>query len=258
MSMKGDSLFIAWRSGTAQQGAWGPVGRLDHYGGLFRFCYTRGARSLPGFKPFPKMEDLEAVYSSTELFPLFANRLLSPSRPDYEEYLRWGGFDPDNPPDPIAILGVTEGIRQTDAFEVFPCPAPDGEGCYLNKFFLHGIRWIEPPALQRVQDLQANEPLVLHADPKNPVDPNAVAVFTQKDPVRIGYVPRYLARDAHCMLAECDPSAIELFVQRVNPDAPLQHRVLCRMRACWPGGFRPCSDTTFEPLVSTSSQRVPT
>jgi hypothetical protein len=31
---------------------------------------------------------------------------------DYDAYWRWGGFDPNDPSDPISVLGVTEGIRQ--------------------------------------------------------------------------------------------------------------------------------------------------
>ena len=83
------TLFIAWRSEDVAHTAWGPVGRLDFDGQVFRFCYTRGARRL-GFRPFPKMDRLDQVYESTDLFPLFANRLLSQSRPEYEAYLRWG------------------------------------------------------------------------------------------------------------------------------------------------------------------------
>jgi hypothetical protein len=121
-----NSSFVAWRPSTTHSG-WRPVGRLQHDGGLYRFWYTSGARK-PGFRPFPGMDSLQQVYESEELFPLFANRLLSESRPEYEEYLRWSGFDPSSPPDPIIVLGVTEGIRQTDAVEVFPCPMPDTDG----------------------------------------------------------------------------------------------------------------------------------
>ena len=83
-----NSLFVAWRPATPEQGAWRPVGRLEHDGHLYRFCYTRGARK-PDFRPFPRMENLDRVYASEALFPLFANRLLSQSRPEYEAYLRW-------------------------------------------------------------------------------------------------------------------------------------------------------------------------
>ncbi len=247
-----NALYIAWRSGDAAHGAWGPVGRLEFERGIFRFCYTRGARRA-GFRAFPKMENLDQVYESTTLIPLFANRLLSQSRPEYEAYLRWGGFDPNNPPDPIAILSVTEGIRQTDEFEVFPCPNPDGHGCYLNKFFLHGMRWMPSLAMQRVQRLEPNERLVLMPDPCNVADPNAVAVRTYAEPTLIGFVPRYLAVEVGGMLMQCGADAVDLVVQRVNPEAPLQHRVLCRMRGCWPDGFRPCSDVAFLPIPAEAA-----
>jgi hypothetical protein len=199
------------------------------------------------------MPDLERVYESESLLPLFANRLLSRSRTDYEAFLRWGGFDPNNPPDPISILSVTEGIRQTDSVEVFPCPAPDAEGCFMSKFFLHGVRWCPPAALERIDRLQPNEPLCLMPDPMNEFDPYAVAVRTSdhKDRFLIGYVPRYLALDVHRLFAECSVHVMELVVERVNRDAPLQQRVLCRMRACWPEGFQPCSDPAFLRIHST-------
>lgn len=116
--------------------------------------YTRGARKLKGFQPFPGMVDLEAVYKSKELFPLFAKRLLAPSRPEYEAFLKWGGFDPNNPPDPLAVLGVTGGTRVTDSIKVFPCSARDEQGCYVTKFFLHDVRWMAPAAWEGVDRLE--------------------------------------------------------------------------------------------------------
>ena len=243
------SVFIAWRSGE-DLGSWGPVGHLEHTGDLFRFYYTAGAKSLSGFRAFPGMSNLEGIFESETLFPLFANRLLSPSRPEYEAFLRWGGFDPNNPPDPIALLGVTEGIRQTDSVEVFPCPSVDGEGCFLSKFFLHGVRWVPAAAVDRIARLQHGERLFLMPDPANPADPNAVAVRTGDERTLIGYVPRYLANDANFLLRNCHPDSMTLTVDRVNPDAPLQNRLLCRMRACWPKEFRPCSGNEFQPLTA--------
>ena len=244
------ALFVAWRSGGDDAGVWGPVGRLDYDGEVFRFCYTRGARMLPGFRSFPGMGDLNRVYDSDTLFPLFANRLLPASRPEYEAFLCWGGFDPGSPPDPIAILGVTGGERATDSIEVFPCPTPDADGCYLSKFFLHGVRWMPQSALERIGRLQKEERLLLMPDPCNRFDPRAVGVRTEAERTLIGYVPRYLANDIGSLLHECDPAFIEVHVERVNPHAPLQQLVLCRMHACWPEGFRPCSDAAFLPIPS--------
>src|SRR5580692_3497341 len=170
-----NALLVAWRSGTPERG-WEPVGRLDHDGGVYRFVYTHGARLLADFHPFSQMENLEEIYKSEELFPVFANRLLSKIRPEYEAYLKWGGFDPDNPPDPISILGVTEGQRQTDSIEMFPCPTPDSSGAYVNKFFIHGLRHMPVPAQERVSQLESGEELYLMPDFFNKSDPQAVAL----------------------------------------------------------------------------------
>ena len=35
------------------------------------------------------MRDLHGVYESAVLFPLFANRLLSKTRPEYRDFLAW-------------------------------------------------------------------------------------------------------------------------------------------------------------------------
>jgi len=253
-----NALFVAWRANDSTGGVWGPVGRLHYDGQLYSFCYTRGARKLQGFRPFSPMDDLDQVYVSEALFPLFANRLLSPSRPEYDAFLRWGGFNPDNPPTPLAILGVTEGIRQTDSIEVFPCPTPDSVGCYLNRFFLHGIRWMSPAGLERIARLQPKEKLTLRPEPRNRADRNAVAVFTASDNVQIGYVPRYLAHDVGKLLQEC--SFVELEVQQLNRDAPLQQRLLCCMHSCWPPEFRPCQGDDFLPIpadVPTTCEALP-
>jgi hypothetical protein len=243
-------LYIAFRGTDDKQGRWSPVGRLEHGPNGYRFVYTRGAKTLAGFQPFPGMEKLDQVYESDELFPLFANRLLARSRPEYEAYLTWGGFDPNNPPDPIALLGVTEGLRQTDSLEVFPCPQPDACGCYLSKFFLHGVRWMPAPAHERILRLKSGETLGLMLDISNTNDPHAVAVRTcdLTERLMIGYVPRYLAQEVWQLITGCGTTSIDVRVERVNESAPMQQRVLCRINSCWPDNFRPCTGEEFQPL----------
>lgn len=257
-----NTLYVAWRAGDKSHGKWGPVGRLERVEDGYRFGYTRGATTLEGFQPFPGMEELDTIYESDELFPLFANRLLSHTRPEYEAFLTWSGFETSHPPDPIALLGVTEGRRATDAIEVFPRPVPDANGCYVTKFFLHGVRWMDPSALERIGKLRCGDSLAVMLDVMNRYDPDAVAVRTQdkEPPMLVGYVPRYLARDIRRLCQSCETDFIRLAVERVNVDAPMQHRLLCRMAASWPERFRPCDSPEFEPLVglppSTASTRT--
>jgi len=243
-----NALLVASRSADPAKGGWSPIGRLQFDGGTYRFVYTQGARTAQGFSPFTGMEDLEEVYESDDLFPVFKNRLLPKSRPEYEAYLRWSGFDSAAQPDPIAVLGVTEGIRRTDMIELFPCPVPDAQGCYLNKFFLHGLRYMPESAKARVMSLKPEEPLFPMLDVCNPADGNAVALRAENERVMLGYVPRYLAHDVCKLFQHCHPDFIKVFVHRVNLDAPLQQRLLCRMHACWPDGFEPCSGEEFKPI----------
>ena len=244
-----NALLVASRSADPSTGGWSPIGRLEFDHGTYRFVYTKGARTAAGFTPFSGMEDLGEIYESDELFPVFANRLLPKSRPEYDAYLQWSGFDPANPPDPIAVLGVTEGIRRTDMIEVFPCPVPDEQGCYLSKFFLHGLRYMPEAAKARVLALRPDEPLSPMWDACNIADPQAVALRTVNgDRLMLGYVPRYLAHDVWRLFQGCDPDFIKVFVHRVNQAAPLQQRLLCRMQACWPEGFEPCRGEEFQPI----------
>lgn len=248
--MKSRALLVAARSGDGAQGGWSPIGRLQHVDGTYRFVYTRGARTAQDFHPFPGMEDLEAVYESDDLFPVFANRLLPKSRPEYAAFLRWSGFDDTaNPPDPIAILGVTEGIRQTDQIEVFPCPVPNENGLYENKFFVHGLRYASEAARARIGQLKPGEILLPMLDLFNQADPNAVALRTSEgERLLLGYVPRYLAVDVWALINGCGVDYLNVRVNRVNRDAPMQQRLLCQMEACWPPDFQPCADEAFQPI----------
>ena len=137
--------------------------------------------------------------------------------------------------------------------EVFAKPVDDGTLCYTNRFFLHGLRWMPQPARGRAGRLRAGEKLYPMPDPWNPADAGAVAVRTDAEPERylIGYVPRYLAADITQVLLEggCDPNLLDLRVERVDADAPLNQRILCRLRTCWPEGFEPCVGEEYQPLA---------
>lgn len=245
------TVFIAWRGGSNEHGEWSPVARLEHSNGEYRFAYTQGARTLTGFHPFPGMGDLEAIYRSRNLFPMLTNRLLSRSRPEYAAWLTWSGFDPQDPPDPLAILGVTEGIRQTDALEVFPEPIANAQGNYHTRFFLHGLRHASAQAHARLSTLRADDVLCVELEDDNDRDPHAVAVLDDGvERLRLGYVPRYLARDVRALVERNGMASIALRVDRVNEGAPLQMRVLCALQAPWPRSFKPCEGEDFQPIVN--------
>ena len=246
-------VFLAWQDPIDRR--WLPVGKLAFDGTVYRFVYTKGAEESENFVPFGRMTDLRVAYESNELFPLFSNRLLSESRPEYGQVLRWLNLE-GHEHDPLAILALTGGQRETDSLEIFPCPEPADDGQYHIHFFAHGIRHLPQESVKRIGNLRHDDKLFLMSDFQNPYDPFALALRTDDPAILAGYCPRYLTEDVHTLLQQCSLDIADVAVERVNLDAPLQLRMLCSMTTCWPSEFRPCSGELYTPLafeVSSSS-----
>jgi hypothetical protein len=239
-----NAVFVTWQDPESRR--WYPVGRLTKTADEYQFCYTRGAQQAPNFVPFGRMTNLHAQYRSKELFPLFLNRLLRPSRPEFESFVRWLGFDAETP-DPIALLARSGGERVTDTLQLYPCPERTNDNYYETSFFVHGLRHMDKHASTAASTLPAGTKLFPMWDKFNSADPEAIALRTAAPALMIGYVPRYLTRDV-TELASISPKSFSITVDRLNEDAPAQFRLLCKFRAEWPHGFSPCSAEAFLPL----------
>ncbi len=240
------TVYLSWQDPKDRQ--WFPVGKLTHEDGVYRFVYTEGAKRSSNFRTFGRMHDLTATYKSVELFPLFANRLISKKRPEYKSILEWLDLREDEA-DPLVVLARTEGIRVTDSLTVFPCPEPDAEGKYRFDFFSHGLRYRPTAAIETVNTLKTGERLFLMPDPQNPYDSCAIALRTDDPTTIVGYCPRYITKDFLELLGQ-DPDAVRVNVKRVNSNAPLQLRLLCTLVAKWPTDFKPCSDQLYAELAN--------
>lgn len=242
------TLFLAWQDPDSR--AWYPVGKLDHVDGVYYFRYLQGAieaQKAANFQPLWAFPDVHHCYSSTELFPLFANRLLRPSRPDYKDFVQWLNI-PGEQDDPIALLARSGGKRKTDSFEVFPCPERDN-GLYHIHFFTHGLRYMPSESQSRIQALEVDEELQVMHDMQNPVDPRALILRT-KDLYIVGYCPRYLVQDFFELVCHF-PAKVKILVERINPPpTPLQFRLLCNLTTDWTEDFHPFSSPNYQVLVS--------
>jgi len=248
-------LFLAWQDPDGRR--WFPVGRLAFDGSRYQFVYIRGAREARdrcGFHPLHPFPSFETTYESSEMFPLFSNRVPRRSRPDYKDYVSRLNV-PENADDPMALLARSGGRRATDSLEVFPYPHLDESGRYHIHFFAHGLRYMSPESVSWVERLEVGERLLLVHDFQNPHDRHALILRTN-DAVpgdghryMVGYCPGYLLRDAFEILLRCADD-VEVAVERVNPPpAPLQVRLLCNMTACWPEDFRPFTAEIYQPIV---------
>lgn len=243
------TLFLAWQD-TEQSRRWFPVGQLDadieHP--LYRFRYTGGAehaQSEAGFPLLLEFPEPRKAYQSSELLPIFKNRVMSKSRPDFVEYMHNLGLD--ETADPMQILAVSGGRRVTDAYEVFPKIEKLEDGSFNCRFFLHGSRYTNAAARKRIERLIEDESLYVTLELTNPATGLAVQ-FQTEDYHMIGWAPRYLVYDLAKAMAESPPE-YEAHVVRLNPPpAPANHRVLIEMSGRW-DKHEPMSSDDFRPLV---------
>jgi len=243
------TLFLAWQDPESR--AWFPIGKLTFDGTQYQFVYTQGAAMAQlkcEFQPLLAFPELNKVYQSIHLFPLFSNRLIQPSRPDYKNYIKWLNI-PEGDDDPIAILARSGGRKVTDNFEVFPCPETDENGFYHIHFFAHGLRHLPTCAIERINELKTGELLYLANEFQNPYDSRALLLCTDDHHI-VGYCPRYILDDV-LQLKNKNPELVKVHVERVNPaPTPLQLRLLCNIIAEWPQDFHPYSSQEYQPIAA--------
>ena len=243
------TLFLAWQDRERTR-EWFPIGRLDAdvARSFYRFRYTGGAkdaREKVGFPPLWDFPNLGEDYRSSDLFPLFRNRVIAPGRPDRADYL--SNLDLPEDADPIEILSVNGGSRMTDHHEVFPKLEKGEDGSFRCRFFLHGWRHTNGEARQRLERLKADEELYVTLELTNPVTDLAVQIQTE-DYHMVGWTPRYLVRDLVEAMAHA-PGRYRARVVKVNPvPPPSRQRVLIELSGCWPQDYEPMSSPEFRPL----------
>lgn len=240
------TLFVAWQAPDPTR-AWFPIGRLDASPDRrdYVFRYTHGALNAhdkAGFEPLIAFPDFDRRYEARELFPLFKNRVLEPNRKDFAEYLQWLDMDPVHA-DPIEILGLTGGERQTDSLEVFPQVRKLPDGTICCRFFLHGLRHVSAAAQERAVRLCEGESLQVAIEVNNPATTYAVQLQTA-DCHLIGWAPRYLVDDLRAALLE--HSTISAKVHRINRlGAPFARRVLVDLSGGVPASFDPMTSDEY-------------
>ncbi|NEP24292.1 HIRAN domain-containing protein [Moorena sp. SIO3I6] len=242
------TLFLAWQD--YQSRSWNPVGRLTFDEKIYTFVYIEGAKEAQekfGFEPLMSFPEWNKTYCSAELFAFFANRVMSPSRPDYRKHLDRLNLSAQSF-DLMEFLGRSEGNRQTDNFKVFPYPDLDSDGKYHLCFLVHGLRHLPKCSMDRIDQLQVSDTLWLCHELHNPYDNKALALTTE-DHYHLGYCPRYLSHDVFDLLRR-DPGLVEVKVAKVNlPPSPLKSRLLCEMTYSGFEGYEPYAHKTYQPLT---------
>ncbi|WP_147397348.1 hypothetical protein [Amycolatopsis panacis] len=220
------------------------VGLLEFDGTRHRFRYLRRASHVSGFRPFIGFARLDSVYEAEALFPLFAQRAMSPRRPDYSQYLR--SLDLDDTASTWEQIARTEGRLAGDTIHLVPEPsvAPDGSttGCFL----VAGIRHRMPDEGRRdavLGSLQPGSRLFLRDEPDNPVNPRAILVL-QQDEIDLGWVPNILVEYVHQVRKSGD---FRIHVRHINgAETPVHMRLLAELSGTADPGYRAFSGPGWE------------
>jgi len=209
--LKTDRLLVSRQDPSSR--AFARVGTLTFDGATYTFTYDRAAeRPLPGLP-------LGRAHVSATLFPIFAERVMDPRRPEREATLEHLGLAPDA--GPIEVLAVSGGGRTGDTYELTPLPHA---GDVSLPFLVHGIRHLTADERASIDRLRAGEQLSLRCEPENPV--NGRALLVTQDGCRLGYVPDPLLDYVHAIVKR----DYQLRVERVNPaEAGLHMRLLVRL-----------------------------
>lgn len=218
------------------------IGRLQYDGQTYSFGYTRGAAQIEGFRPLPGLRDLRSKYESDSLFPLFAQRVMDPSRPDYETYLSRLGLSPTDDTPWEQILR-SSGRRAGDTLQFLAVPQFRG-GEVEATFLAHGVRHIPNKSLQlgsthtRISGAQhegalaaisPGDRLCLVAERNNPVSDSATLLTTEGG-MPLGYVPQVLAPGVKELMGTSRSLIVKAL--RVNgPEAPSHLRLVVHLQA---------------------------
>lgn len=240
------TLYTLWQD--TQTRLWHPVGLLRRVNDRYMFVYTKGAE-LAAFIPFQGMPDIYSKYESATLFPLFANRVLPKTRPEFKHLARWSGLDVNSHSIELEMLSITAGQRETDNIRLIARPELSADGFYYLTFFVHGMRYLDEKSLEVLKTLKRGSELSLLFETDNAYDQYAIAVENQDTPpCKLGYVPRYYAQDLRKALHDIDPEKRTVRVKKINHDAPLQLRLMCEIEVCLPKGHAPLVSDEYIPL----------
>lgn len=197
----------------------------------YEFRYVQPAE---GFRPLLGFGDTTRHYRSSEMFPLFAERIMSARRPDRARYLE--ALDLSEDSEPWEVLMRSGGRRAGDTIEVVPEPMIATDGATSCTFLVHGVRHRGPEAGDVIASLRQGDLLELRWEPTNPVNERAVLVLSGSG-VAIGYVPDPLVNYVHTVMHTGEH---RLSVVRANaPDVGSHLRLLVRLEGYVPANYLP-------------------
>lgn len=225
--MEPRSFRVVWQNVRSRQLV--HVGWLEFTGREFTFSYTTDAELDPDFEPFPAFPDQAVTYRSTELFPFFADRVVSAARPDYEHLVAALGLTRADAT-PVELLARSWGLTPHDTIQVIPEPVVDEDGREVRPFLVSGVRHVDEEKPDEVgaivAGLSRGQLLDIQDEPDNPVNPRAMVLDANGH--RVGWIPDYLLDYVH-KHREAGNQICAVVEHANGPGAPWHLRLLCEL-----------------------------
>lgn len=184
-----DYIYLVWKDiKTRRQYT---VGQLSK-NGQFEFRYDSDVEKAMknGFKLLISFGDLNKVYKSDILFPVFSSRLPDSKRKGIGKILSKYGLDEYND---YKLLKRSGAKLPIDNLEFIDPILNEDEGSITRIFYLAGPRHCigcNGKDCAKSESLAVNEKVKLVLEPENKFDKNAIRVLNSND-FHIGYIPRY-------------------------------------------------------------------
>lgn len=240
-------IYLAQQNESTRR--WTTIAALERVNDGYHLFFTNGVSTTNSFSHELFKMDVYRTYYFRDLIPLFSNRIPSRQRLDYARMSSWLNMSGDESTfEKLAKFGLITG---TDGILFYPEPNVSNGRLELE-FFVHGIRHVNPAADPACQGLQVGERLKLMLDVQNAADTNAVAIRSEREAMLLGYVPAFYAYDVGSMLRSPEAKLHPvLTVARVNDDAPVQLRLLCRLTAEVGADYRPLDTPEHKQVAET-------
>lgn len=189
-----ESLWLVWQNVNTR--LFYHVGTLSFYTNQYTFQYTyqsNGPQKINdaiknGYLLHPMFPDLKKEYKSKNLFGAFKRRLPSEIRVDFKEIL--SDLSLKEGYSEMELLERTRGKLGGDQYS-FEKPLKIIEGILKTSFYINGMSYQDLPQYW-FEVLRSYKKVILKLEPENPVDENAIAIYTGFN-IKLGYVPRFYA-----------------------------------------------------------------
>lgn len=189
-TLDGTNSFLVTRQRQDSSRKYDRLGVLTHHDDAWTFRYFRDAAEEGSLARLPGLPDAHRVATSEYLFPIFAERVLSPRRPDRRRVLDALGLEPDA--GAFEIMARNGGRRRGDTIELIQLPVPTDAGDSRIEFLVHGMRYRAQSEQEAIDALELGDELCIQPDLDNEHDDTAHFVTTLAGH-KLGWVPAPLS-----------------------------------------------------------------